>query len=235
MIFDLLYLLMLAPAMLLAAFAQWRVRSAYSRGARMEASMNGAQVARAILDQSGLHDVGVELHQGFLSDHYDPRSQVVRLSPQVYHEYSLSSVGIAAHDVGHALQHAQQYAPLVVRNAAVPLAATGGNISMLVFIGGLLTGGLATFVGKGLLIGGIALFSAVVFFQLVNLPVEFNASTRAKLILAEMGVTQGEQAVVVRQVLDAAALTYVAATLSSIMTLLYMLIRSGLLGGHDDD
>lgn len=231
MIFDPLYLMLIAPAMLLAMVAQWRVKSAYARGHRYEASMSGARVAREILDRSGLHDVRVELHQGFLSDHYDPRSRVVRLSPEVYHEHSLSAVGIAAHEVGHALQDAKHYAPLVLRNLAVPLAATGGNISMFVFIAGLMLGGLATVLGKGLLIGGIALFSCVVVFQLVNLPVEFNASTRARLILADMGVARGPQAVVVKQVLDAAAMTYVAATLSSIMTLLYMLIRSGLLGG----
>jgi uncharacterized protein len=232
MIFDPLYLLLVAPAMLLAMVAQWRVKSAFTRGRQCEASMNGTQVARAILDRSGLHNIDVQLHEGFLSDHYDPRSKVVRLSPIVYHEYSLSAVGIAAHEVGHALQDAKHYAPLVIRNAAVPLAATGGKISMFVFIGGLMFGGLATVLGKGLLIGGIALFSCVVIFQLVNLPVEFNASTRAKAILADMGVATGQQAIVVKQVLDAAALTYVAATLSSVMTLLYMLIRSGLLGGR---
>lgn len=232
MIFDPLYLILVAPTMLLAAWAQWRVRSAYARGQQYRSTMSGAETARMILDDSHLQDVDVELHNGFLSDHYDPRAKVVRLSPDVYNGRTLSAVGIAAHEVGHAIQDAKNYGPLVIRNAAVPLAATGGNISMLVFIAGLMFGGMASVAGQGLLIAGIALFSCVVFFQLVNLPVEFNASTRAKILLADLGIIRGEQGLVVKGVLDAAAMTYVAATVSSIMTLLYMLIRSGLLGGR---
>ncbi len=234
MIFDPLYFLLLAPAMLLAMFAQMRVKSAYAKGRQYGVSMTGAQVARSILDRAGLQHVDVEQHSGFLSDHYDPRSKTVRLSPEVYHERTCSAVGIAAHEVGHALQDAHNYGPLVIRNAAVPLASTGGNISMGVFFFGLIFGGVANTIGTGLMVIAVLLFSCAVFFQLVNLPVEFNASTRAKAILADMGVTDGQSGAVVKDVLGAAAMTYVAATLSSIMTLVYMIIRSGLLNSRDD-
>ncbi len=187
-----------------------------------------------VLDDSGLSNVDVEMTQGFMSDHYDPRSKVIRLSPEVYQSRSLAAVGIAAHEAGHAIQDATNYAPLVIRNAAVPLASTGGGISMFVFIGGLMLGGLASVLGKWLLIAGVLLFSVTVFFQLINLPVEFDASNRAKRVLGKLQVVRGDQAAVVNDVLGAAAMTYVAATVSAIMTLIYMLIRSGLLGGRRD-
>lgn len=234
MIFDPLYFLLLGPTMLLAMFAQMRVKSAFAKGRQYGVNVTGAQVARSILDRAGLQHVDVELHNGFLSDHYDPRSKTVRLSPEVYHERNCSAVGIAAHEVGHALQDAQNYGPLVIRNAAVPLASTGGNISMAVFFFGLIFGGVANSLGTGLIIAAILLFSCAVFFQIINLPVEFNASTRAKVILAEMGVTDGQSGAVVKDVLSAAAMTYVAATLSSIMTLVYMVLRSGILNRRDD-
>lgn len=234
MIIDPLYLIVLAPGLALAFWAQWKVRSSYAKAQEVPASLSGADAARRMLDREGLHDVGIEVTHGFLSDHYDPRHKVLRLSPEVYKNRSLAAVGIAAHEAGHALQDAHAYAPLVVRSAAVPLAAFGGNTAMFVFIGGLLFGGLSTVVGAWLLLAGIVLFSAVVFFQLVNLPVELNASSRAKTALGEMAIVSSpQQAALVNEVLRAAAMTYVAATISAILTLLYMLLRSGLLGRRD--
>jgi Zn-dependent membrane protease YugP len=234
---DPLYLIMLAPAILLAAVAQWKVKSAYARAGQIPSSSgcSGAQAARRILDDHGLHDVQIEASRGFLSDHYDPRQHVLRLSPDVYGGRSLASVGIAAHEAGHALQQGLGYAPLAIRNGIVPLASPVSSLGMIIFIVGLgmsyLTrqaGGL----GESLMIAGIVGFSAAVVFQLVNLPVEFNASRRAMAALTESGVVTVREEGPIRSVLSAAALTYVAATLSAILTLLYLLLRSGLLGGR---
>ncbi len=236
MIFDPLYFIILAPALLFAMWAQWRVQSAFARARQVPVRYSGAEAARMMLDRNGLHQVGIEPIEGMLSDHYDPRSKVLRLSPGVFGERSAAAVGIAAHEAGHALQDAQGYAPLVIRNAAVPLAATGGNLSMIIFIVGLFlsaASGLKT-IGMMLVLGGIALYAFVVFFQLVNLPVEFDASARAKRALHEMGMVDAYSAAEVSRVLNAAAMTYVAATVSAVLTLLYLLIRSGLLGGRDD-
>ena len=234
MLFDPLYLIMLLPAMLLAMWAQWRVRSAFQYASQVPVRLTGAEAARMMLDANGLTMVGIEPVGGFLSDHYDPRHKVLRLSPDVYQARSAAAVGIAAHEAGHALQDAQAYAPLVIRNAAVPLAATGSNLAMMLFIFGLVFSAVAKVLGLWLILAGIVLFGAVVFFQLVNLPVEYDASRRAKIALAEMGVVDSSAAGAVNRVLNAAALTYVAATVTAILTLLYMLIRSGLLGGRDD-
>lgn len=235
MFIDPLYLIMSLPVMLFAMFAQWRVRSTYAAAQRIPASMSGAEAARRILDDSGLMEVGIEPVQGFLSDHYDPRDKVLRLSPDVYQGGTAAAVGIAAHEAGHAIQDASNYAPMALRQAAVPLAALGGNSAMMIFFIGMMFGGAATIVGKWLLIFGIGGFLCVVGFQLINLPCEFDASSRAKRHLAELGITDAEQGAAVRSVLDAAALTYVAATVSAIVTLLWMLIRSGLLGGRNDE
>jgi len=233
MFFDPVYFLIVGPAMLLALWAQFKVKSAYAQAQRIAAPLSGAAAAQHILDSAGVHDVGIEMTRGFMSDHYDPRHKVLRLSPEVYQSRSLAAVGIAAHEAGHAIQDARNYAPLMVRNAAVPMASTGGGLSMFIFIVGLFLGGAATVAGKFLVLGGIALFACVVFFQLINLPVEFNASTRAKEQLASLGIVDARGGVVVKQVLDAAAMTYVAATLSAILTLLYLILRSGLLNSRD--
>ena len=164
--------------------------------------------------------MGIEQTSGFLSDHYDPRAKVLRLSPEVYASRSMAAVGIAAHEAGHAIQDAKQYAPLVVRNAAVPLAGFGSNVSMMLFIMGLI------FQIGPLVWAGILAFSTVVFFQLVNLPVEFDASNRAKAELVTLGIVSPEQRVYVDRVLNAAAWTYVAGTLQAILTLLYLILRA---------
>ncbi len=232
MYFDPLYFLLLAPAMLLAFWAQWRVKANFATAAEQPAGMSGAEAARAMLNAAGLQSVGIERVAGFLSDHYDPRAKVLRLSPEVYGGHHLAAVGIAAHEAGHAIQDATRYAPLVIRNLAVPLAGFGGNTAMLVFIVGLFMGGASTAFGAWVCWLGVGLFATVVFFQLVNLPVEFDASARAKEELAAMGIVHPQQAVYVNKVLNAAAWTYVAGTLSAVLTLVYMLIRSGLLGNR---
>ena len=210
------YLLFLSPALILAAWAQMKVKSSYARAAREPARMSGAQAAREILHGSGLYDVDIEQIPGALSDHYDPRHKVLRLSHDVYHGHSLAAVGIAAHEVGHAIQDARHYLPLVVRNAAVPAANFGSRGSMILLLLGAIVPGL-----RFLVVVGIALFGAVVFFQLVNLPVEFDASARAKEKLEGMGIVNQHEMPYVRKVLSAAAMTYVAATLQSILTLAY--------------
>jgi Zn-dependent membrane protease YugP len=216
---DPVYLLYVAPALLLALWAQFRVKATYAEASQQPAPLSGAAAARLILDSDGLNEVQIEQIPGQLSDHYDPRDRVLRLSPEVYQGRSLASVGIAAHEAGHALQHAHNYAPLTVRNAAVPAASFGSGIGMgLIVIGYFLHFGLLAWIGMGL-------FACVVFFQLVNLPVEFNASSRAKAQLVQLGVVPRDEMPYVNRVLNAAAWTYVAATLQSIMILLYFLTR----------
>lgn len=225
--FDPLYFLILAPGILLALWAQLRVQSTYAWASRLRASSgySGAQAAAALLDSAGVHGVAIEPVEGFLSDHYVPGRHVLRLSPQVYAGRSLAALGIAAHESGHALQDASRYPLLVLRNGLVPLAGIGSNLAWIIILVGFVLHAV------GLLYLGILAFSLTVLFQLVNLPVEFDASRRARLALIEGGLVTREEAVAVKKVLDAAALTYVAATLTSILTLLYFLIRSGVLGG----
>ncbi len=219
--FDPMYLIILSPALLLMLWAQWRVKSTYAQAMEVDARLSGAAAARHLLDDAGLFDVGIEETEGTLSDHYDPSARVLRLSHDVYHSHSAAAVGIAAHEAGHALQHAQGYTPLVVRNAAVPAAMYGPTISIiLLFIGALMH-------SAPLVLFGLIAFGGIVFFQLVNLPVEFDASNRAKQLLTEHGIVTGEGAVAVRSVLNAAGWTYVAGTLQSIMTLLYYVLRFG--------
>lgn len=213
-----LYLLFIAPAFLLGLWAQLKIKTTYATAQRLAAPLSGAAAARHILDSAGLEQIGIEQVPGHLSDHYDPRHKILRLSPEVYQSRSLAAVGIAAHEAGHAIQDARAYAPLVIRNAVVPAAGFGSNVGILLVI-------LGAFFSQVLIWVGIGLFSAVVFFQLVNLPVEFNASSRAKAQLVEMGIVNPQELVYVEKVLNAAALTYVAATLQAILTLLYLIVR----------
>lgn len=217
--YDLGLLLFLAPAMILAVVAQMMVRSAYARASQVPARLSGYAAARRMLDASGLHNVDIEQIPGTLSDHYDPRHKVLRLSDEVFHGRSMAAVGIAAHEAGHALQDAHQYAPLVIRNVAVPAASFGSSAGVLLCILG------AALLLQPLLLLGIVLFSGVVFFQLINLPVEFNASARAKRQLVELGMIGQDELPWVKKVLNAAALTYVAATLQAVLTLLYYVLR----------
>ena len=219
MFFDPLYLIFLSPALVLMLWAQWRVKSAYTQGMRLPCRYTGAQAARQVLDQAGLTQVGIEEIPGELSDHYDPRDKVLRLSTAVYRSNSLAAVGIAAHEAGHALQDAYGYMPLVIRNAAVPAARFGPTLSIILLIIG------ASMHSAPLVFFGLLAFGGLVFFQLVNLPVEFDASTRAKQMLGQLDIVSPDQAYVVSDVLNAAAWTYVAATLQSILTLLYYVFR----------
>jgi Zn-dependent membrane protease YugP len=220
-----LYVILVGPAVLLALYAQWRVSAAYSQMSQIPARMTGAEAARRILDSAGLYEVPIEPVSGHLSDHYDPSSKVVRLSHEVYSGHSMASVGIAAHEVGHAIQDARNYSPLVIRNLAVPAAGFGGNLASVLFTVAfvMLFSGIA--LGKWVLLLAIVGFSLVVFFQLINLPVEFDASSRAKDELISHGIISSGELPYVSRVLNAAALTYVAGTLSSVMTLAYYMLQ----------
>jgi len=214
-----MYLLFIAPALLLGLWAQLRIKMNYATAQQMPAPLSGAGAARHVLDAAGLNDVGIEMVPGHLSDHYDPRDKVLRLSEEVYQSRTLAAVGIAAHEAGHALQDARAYAPLTVRNAAVPIAGFGSGIGLwMAFFGAILS-------IPWLLLAGIIAFAGVVFFQVVNLPVEFNASSRAKAVLVDLQIVSPEDLRYVSKVLNAAALTYVAATLQAIFTLLYYVYR----------
>lgn len=226
--FDPLYFIMLLPFLVLGIWAQWRVKSAFSAASEIHSrrGWTGAQVARSILDNGDMRAVSVEPSEGMLSDHYDPKAKVVRLSPEVYSGTSLAALGVAAHECGHALQDKSNYALMTIRNAAVPSANIGSQLSSILFFVGLLLSYRTPAVGNVLLTVGIGLFACVVFFQVVNLPVEFDASKRAKAILVSEGYIDQDELPAVKRVLSAAAMTYVAATLTAIATLLYYIIRA---------
>lgn len=220
MIFDPMYFLFIGPPLLLGLYAQWKVKSTFASMSEIPARMSGAQAARQMLDTDGLHDVGIEPVPGHLSDHYDPSARVLRLSENVYSGRSMAALGVACHEAGHAFQHAQNYVPLKIRSLAVPAASFGSGIGINLAFFGLI------FQWQPMLLLGIVLFSAVVFFQVINLPVEFDASARAKRHLVEHGIIAEMEAPYVAKVLNAAALTYVAGTLQAIMTLVYLIVRA---------
>ena len=227
--FDPIYWMIVGPTMLLAFWAQMRVKSAFGKWSKVGASsrMTGAQAAQRMLAAAGVNDVGIESAKGFLSDHYDPRVRKLRLSPDVYQGQSVAAMGIACHEAGHALQHANGYAPLQIRTALVPVTQIGSMLYMPIFFAGLFLN------IANLAIAGVLLFAGVVLFQLVTLPVEFDASSRAKRQLLSLGIIQSKQeAGGVAAVLNAAALTYVAAAIAALGQLLYFALRSGLLGGR---
>lgn len=235
--FDPTYILFVAlPILALTIGCQLWVKWAYAKYSKVgnREGVTGAEAAQVILRSAGIDDVRVEQVAGFLSDHYSPKEKVLRLSPQNYSGSSIAAVGIAAHEAGHAIQHARRYAPLVIRNAAVPLASIGSSMGYFVIIIGLMMSG-----SRGALnfvtIAGLLLLAAVVFFQLVNLPVEFDASRRALQVLPETGILSTEETQGARAVLSAAAMTYVAATVAAIAELLYWAWRLGLLGGRSSD
>jgi len=231
------YLLFALPGMLLAAWAQYKVTSAYRRASQISShqGFTGAQAASHMLQAYGVGGLGIEPIAGEMTDHYDPKDKVLRLSEGVYASTSLAAVGIAAHEAGHALQDAQRYPLLVTRGALVPLANVAGNLSWFIIMGGMLLLATGAILGKVVLLVGVALFSVTVLFQLVNLPVEFDASRRARIALVEQGIVSPDEDLEVKKVLDAAALTYLAGTLTGIFTLVYYLYESGLLGGGRND
>lgn len=234
--FDPMYLVYIAPALLLAFWAQMKVRSTYAQAQQVPARLSGAAAARHILDVAGLQHVAIEPVAGQLTDHYDPHDKVLRLSQGVYGSNSCAAVGIAAHEAGHALQDAKHYAPLRIRNLAVPAANFGSSLGMILIMAGFglaYSGLIGLAAGKTIVLAGIIGFGCVVAFQLINLPVEFDASNRAKRLLVEYGIVPDQNMVYINQVLNAAAWTYVAATLQSILILLYYVMRFSSLSSSD--
>ncbi|WP_437229183.1 zinc metallopeptidase [Planctomicrobium sp. SH661] len=236
--FDPWYFVILSPAILLMMWAQWRIKSAYAHGMQVPTQLSGAQAARQILDDAGLDYVDIEEVGGTLSDHYDPRGKVLRLSSDVYRTRSAAAVGIAAHEAGHAIQDAKHYAPLVLRNLAVPAAQFGPMWFMGFLLLGMFLPALSVPMAKAgwgttflwVAVGG---FAAAAVFQIINLPVEFDASNRAKRLLTDMGMVDRFGGEAVANVLNAAAWTYVAGTLQAILVVFYWIMRLGLLGGHN--
>ncbi|SHF31823.1 zinc metallopeptidase [Caloramator proteoclasticus] len=210
----------LIPAILLSLYAQAKIQSTYSRYSREYSlsGLTGAEAARRILDYNGLYDVAIEMIPGNLTDHYDPRDRVLRLSQGVFHSSSIAAIGVAAHEAGHALQHNRGYAPLIFRNALVPVANIGSNLSWVLILLGIFLS------SAGLINLGILLFTAVVLFQVITLPVEFNASSRALNQLDNYNILYKEELYKAKKVLSAAALTYVAATLMAISQLLRLIV-----------
>ncbi len=223
MFFDPLYFLLIAPAMLIALWASARVQSTFAKYSQVgvRTGMTGADAARAVAQAGGVTDLRIEETQGFLSDHYDPTSRTLRLSPQVFRGRSISSIAVAAHEAGHSIQHVKAYIWLNLRSQLVPVVKFGSVAWLWIFIAGSITSAL-----HGLQTVAILLFGATVLFQLITLPVEFDASNRAKAVLASSGiVSTQEEAEGVSKVLGAAAMTYVASALTAIMTLVYLLLR----------
>ncbi|MCA9011331.1 MAG: zinc metallopeptidase [Planctomycetaceae bacterium] len=231
MMFDMKYILfVLIPGLILSGVASMLVKSAFAKYSQVgtRRGYTGAQAAQKLMADAGILDVEVVPTNGFLSDHYNPSTRTLALSEQVYGSRSVAAIGVACHEAGHAVQHARGYAPLGLRSAIVPAVSLGAPASnFLLMLGFFLH-------SQPLLVLGIFAFSLIVLFQLITLPVEFNASARAKRLCVEAGIIDADERVGVDRVLDAAALTYVAAFVSSLLTLLYYLWRSGLLGGRRD-
>lgn len=236
--FDPYYLWFFVPPLVLSLWASFRVKRTFNKYSRVRAmsGLTGAQAARLMLERAGLSDVTVSRSRGMLSDHYNPLNKNLALSEGVHDSPSVAAIGVACHEAGHALQHARGYKPLYLRSALVPTANVGSSIGYIVMMGGLMlmffSGNAA--LGQTIVLLGALLFSAVLVFQIVTLPVEFDASNRAKRLAVEYGIVAAQEREGMDKVLNAAALTYVAAVVSTLMTLLYFLLRAGLLGGSRD-
>ena len=229
--FDPLYLMLMAPALILALVAQFFTKATFKKYSQVGSArgMTGAEAAHYMLEQRGVNNVEIEQVQGFLSDHYDPRSRTLRLSPDVFNGRSLSAIGVACHEAGHALQHASGYAMLSLRSALVPITSFSSSFSYVIIMAGF-------FMNAPKLVGiGALLFVGAVVFSLVTLPVEWDASARAKVAMVESGIVLASEAKYSGRVLNAAFLTYVASAVSALVTLLYYLMRAGLLGGNQRD
>ena len=227
---DPLYLIMVVlPTLAISLLASFYTKSTFAKYARVRGSQNvsGAKAAEEMLRRNGVNDVRIERVRGHLTDHYDPRTKTLRLSQDVYDSASLSAVGVACHEAGHALQHANNYAMLGLRTLLVPSATFGSNFSYILIIGGFL------FRSQGLILLGALIFSLAVLFTIVTLPVEWNASSRAKTAMVRAGLVSEQERYHAGRVLNAAFLTYVAAAVTAVMTLLYYLMRAGVLGGDD--
>lgn len=237
MMFDPLYMSILLVTLLLSGGVSLMVKSRFAAGqkVRISSGLTGADVAKAILMDAGITDVTIHVHQGFLSDHYNPLNKTLNLSKDVYYGTNASAAGVAAHEVGHAIQHAQGYFPLWLRSFIVPAANVGSNLGPWLVILGIILMSTGWALGYSMAIIGVLLFGIATLFTLVTVPVEFDASSRAKKALARMDiVAQGREYNTVSGVLLAAGLTYVAAAIGSILQLLYWAYRAGLLGGRRD-
>ena len=220
---DIYYFIFIVPALLFSLLAEYKVNSTYSKYSKIGSArkLTGSQAARLILDMNGLRHVAIERVAGNLTDHFDPKTNVVRLSDGVYNNYSIAALGVAAHECGHAVQYAQGYSPMKLRSAIIPLTNFGSTISIpLILIGFMLT-------LDSLVIIGILLFSTVAFFQLVTLPVEFNASNRALAVLEQQDMLSAQELKGTKKVLSAAAMTYVAALITSLAQLLRLIMVFG--------
>ena len=226
--FDPAYFVVMAPALLLSLWASYRTKSAFNKYSKVRATsgLTGAEAARRLLASAGIDDVEIVRTSGRLSDHYNPATKKLALSDSVYSQPSIAAIGVACHEAGHAIQHASHYAPLWARSVLVPTAGIGSNFGYIVMFLGLIMQIMPLF------LLGAGLFSLVLLFQLVTLPVEFDASARAKRLAFSQGLILDSERAGVASVLNAAALTYVAAAVSTLLTLLYYLMRSGLLGGR---
>jgi hypothetical protein len=228
MMFDPRLLLMLAPALLLAVIAQLLVKYTFNKYSKIRSysGMTGAQAAERMMRSNGIYDVSVEETSGFLSDHYDPSKKVLRLSTDVYQSNSLAAVGVACHEAGHAMQHAQGYVPLVLRTTLVPATMFSSRFAYIVFFLGI------ALQMKPLLFVGIGMFACAFIFSVITLPVEWDASARAKQHMVAAGIVSPTQERDAGKVLNAAFLTYLAGAVAALMTLLYYLMRAGLLGDN---
>jgi Zn-dependent membrane protease YugP len=238
MLLDPIYMLIMFAGIVLSGGAAFMVKSRFKSGEKVliSSGYTGAQVAKAILQSSGISDVSVHEHKGFLSDHYNPLNKTLNLSPEVYNGRSASSAGVAAHEVGHAIQHAQNYFPMWIRSTIVPAQYIGSNLGPLLIIIGIVLGAGAEInpgIGHYFAVLGVALFAMTTAFALVTVPVEFDASARAKRQLENLSIVRpGTEANTVSSVLTAAGLTYVAAAINSILMLLYWAYKAGLIGGR---
>ncbi|MCH2695312.1 MAG: zinc metallopeptidase [Acidobacteriia bacterium] len=228
-LFDPFYLIVISPGIILSLWASWKVKSNFRKysAIRSVRGITGAQAAAELLRAGGVQDVSIESHEGFMTDHYNPLSKTLSLSNEVFTSTSVAAIGVASHEAGHALQHAENYKPLWLRSTLVPTANIGSKLGYGAMLLGL-------FIHPSLVLVGAVLFSAVLLFQLVTLPVEFNATNRAKALVLEQEIIHPREREGVDRVLNAAALTYVAAVVSTLMTLIYFLMRAGFLGGSDD-
>ena len=221
MLFDPLYLIFMAPALALSLWSSWRVKANFNKYSAVRSSrgITGAQAAAELLRSAGISNVEIVQTDGRLSDYYNPVTKTLALSEGVYNSSSIAAIGVATHEAGHALQHAQNYAPLWLRSVLVPTANIGSSIGYFVMVIGLFMA------STNMILFGAVLFSAVLLFQIITLPVEFNASSRAKSLVVEEGIILPQERVGVDRVLNAAALTYVAAAVTTLLTLLYFLMR----------
>jgi Zn-dependent membrane protease YugP len=229
--FDPMYLVFILPGLALSMWASFRTKSAFNKYSKVGSArgLSGAEAARIMLDREGLHNVKIERAQGFLSDHYNPLTRSLALSEGVYDSRSIAAIGVATHEAGHAVQHAHHYAPMWLRSTLVPTANIGSSIGYFVMLIGLMLQ------ASNMVLIGAVLFSMVLLFQVVTLPVEFDASSRAKRLALEYGLVTPSEQQGMNRVLNAAALTYVAAAFSTLLTLLYFLMRAGLLGGRREE